>query len=35
VLLDREGRMRSRHFGQVADLALGAELMSLLEEASA
>jgi hypothetical protein len=35
VLLDREGRMRSRHFGQVADLALGAELMSLLQEVSA
>jgi hypothetical protein len=33
VLFDRRGRMRARHFGQVGDLALGAELMSLAREA--
>lgn len=32
VLIDREGRMRARHFGQVSDLALGAELMALVAE---
>ncbi|MEZ5900985.1 MAG: TlpA family protein disulfide reductase [Hyphomicrobiaceae bacterium] len=32
VLFDRQGRMRARHFGQVADLALGAEIMALMSE---
>ena len=32
VLFDRQGRMRARHFGQVADLALGAEIMALVLE---
>ncbi|MBU3030610.1 TlpA disulfide reductase family protein [Paracoccus marinaquae] len=35
VLFDRQGRMRARHFGQVADLALGAEVMELIREARA
>ncbi len=30
VLFDRSGRMRARHFGQVADMALGAEVMGLI-----
>lgn len=30
VLFDRAGRMRARHFGQVGDLALGAEIMALV-----
>ena len=33
VLLDRRGAMRARHFGQVADLALGAEIAALMAEA--
>lgn len=32
VLFDRAGRMRAQHFGQTADLALGAEIMSLVME---
>lgn len=32
VLFDRQGQMRARHFGQVADLALGAEVMRLIAE---
>lgn len=32
VLFDRLGRMRARHFGQVADLALGAQVMGLIME---
>lgn len=32
VLLDRRGRMRARHFGQVGDLVLGAEIMRLVLE---
>lgn len=35
VLFDRQGAMRARHFGQVADLALGAEVMALIGEAAA
>lgn len=35
VLFDRQGRLRARHFGQVADLALGAEVMRLVIEAPA
>lgn len=34
ILIDREGRLRARHFGQVADLALGAEIMVLIQESS-
>ena len=33
VLFDRQGRMRARHFGQVGDLALGAEIATLITEA--
>ena len=32
VLIDRQGRLRARHFGQVIDLALGAEIMALVKE---
>lgn len=32
VLFDREGKLRARHFGQVADLSLGAEIMALMLE---
>ena len=32
VLLDRRGQMRARHFGQMSDLALGAEIMALVQE---
>ncbi|HMQ95166.1 MAG TPA: TlpA family protein disulfide reductase [Amaricoccus sp.] len=32
VLLDRRSAMRARHFGQVADLALGAEVMAMIGE---
>ena len=32
LLFDRAGQMRARHFGQVADLALGAEIMALMLE---
>ncbi len=32
VLLDRQGRIRARHLGQVADLVLGAEIMRLVLE---
>lgn len=32
LLIDREGRLRARHFGTVSDLALGAEIMSLVQE---
>lgn len=32
VLVDRTGRMRAQHFGQVGDLALGAEIMALVTE---
>ncbi len=34
VLIDRAGRLRARHFGQVSDLALGAEIMVLVREPS-
>ena len=30
VLFDREGTMCAHHFGQVGDLALGAEIMALI-----
>lgn len=32
LLIDRAGRLRARHFGSVPDLALGAEIMSLVQE---
>lgn len=32
VLFDRKGSMRARHFGQVADMALGAQVMRLIGE---
>lgn len=34
VLINRAGRLRARHFGQVSDLALGAEIMALIAEPS-
>ena len=33
VLFDSRGQMRARHFGQVPDLALGAQIMALTAEA--
>lgn len=33
VLIDRKGHRRAQHFGQVADLRLGAEIMALVAEA--
>lgn len=35
LLIDRVGRLRARHFGSVPDLALGAEIMMLVQEDSA
>jgi hypothetical protein len=32
LLFDRRGRMRARHFGQVSDMAIGAEIMALVGE---
>lgn len=32
LLVDRRGRLRARHFGQVSDMAIGAEIMSLVCE---
>lgn len=32
LLIDREGRLRARHFGSVPDIALGAEIMELVLE---
>lgn len=32
LLFDRQGRMRARHFGQVSDMAIGAEIMALVSE---
>lgn len=34
LLIDRAGRLRSHHFGHVTDLRLGAEIQSLVGEAS-
>ena len=34
LLIDREGRLRARHFGTVSDLALGAEIMALVLEST-
>jgi hypothetical protein len=35
VLIDRQGRMRARHFGQMPDMGIGAQIMGLLQEADA
>jgi len=35
VLFDRQGQMRARHFGQVPDMALGAQIMGLMQEGDA
>lgn len=35
ILFDRRGRMRARHLGAVADMAVGAEIMALLAEKDA
>ncbi len=32
LLFDRQGQMRARHFGQVSDMAIGAEIMALIGE---
>lgn len=32
ILIDRQGRLRHHHFGQVGDLTLGAEIAELLRE---
>jgi thiol-disulfide isomerase/thioredoxin len=32
LLFDRQGRLRARHFGQVPDMAIGAEVMALVGE---
>lgn len=32
LLFDRQGRMRARHFGQVPDMAIGAQIMALVGE---
>lgn len=32
VLIDRQGRRRAQHFGQVSDLRLGAEIQTLIDE---
>ena len=33
ILIDREGQLRSQHFGSVSDLTLGAQIMQLVGEA--
>lgn len=33
VLIDRQGRIRARHFGAVPDMAVGAQIMQLVLEA--
>ncbi|HEY0334986.1 MAG TPA: redoxin domain-containing protein [Stenotrophomonas sp.] len=33
VLIDAQGRLREQHFGQVADLVLGAQIAALMAEA--
>lgn len=35
ALIDAAGRLRAQHFGQVGDLALGAQIAGLLAEANA
>jgi thiol-disulfide isomerase/thioredoxin len=35
LLFDRQGQLRARHFGQVADMAIGAEIMALVSEDAA
>ncbi|MGD8326995.1 MAG: redoxin domain-containing protein [Sphingomonadales bacterium] len=34
LLIDRQGRLRKNHFGQVDDMVLGAEVMALVGEAA-
>jgi len=34
ILIDREGQCREQHFGSVSDMALGAQIMQLVGEAS-
>ncbi|MCG8464763.1 MAG: redoxin domain-containing protein [Xanthomonadales bacterium] len=34
ILIDQQGRLRKQHFGMEQDLRLGAEIMTLLNEAS-
>ena len=33
ILIDRQGRLRWQHFGQVEDMVIGAQIMELLAEA--
>ena len=33
ILIDRQGRLRWQHFGQVEDMVIGAQIMGLLAEA--
>lgn len=35
ILIDARGRLRHQHFGQVSDLAVGAQIALLLQEATA
>lgn len=35
VMIGRDGRIRARHFGQVSDLAVGAQIMQLMLEPDA
>lgn len=32
ILIDRQGRLRKHHFGQAEDMAIGAEVMALVNE---
>jgi hypothetical protein len=34
ILIDRQGRLRRKHFGLLDDLRLGAEIATLLAEAA-
>jgi len=35
LLVDRQGRLRARHFGKISDMAVGAEIMALVTESEA
>lgn len=35
LLVDRSGQLRARHFGQIPDMAVGAEVMALVKEKAA
>lgn len=35
LLVDRQGHLRARHFGQVPDMTVGAEVMALVKEKAA